>query len=125
MGSRGNGRFGFYRREGAGALDGSKNGELSCPLEINNIKLEDIAVSDYYFKYHDVLPSESQIELLDTIINKRLVVRSTSTQDIIGNLPISYNYLNLCIKKGYRYSGVVISSGLSPIPYTVVNLYAK
>ena len=58
------------------------------------------------------------------LVNKRLAVVLSSTQEVIGNLPVSYNYLNLCIKKRIKYLGEIKSSGLSPVPFIVVNLYA-
>ena len=98
MGSSGNGMFGTYRGGGAGSIvRGGNNGGDECPLAIENILLEDVAISEYF---------------------------QSSTQEVIGNLPVSYNYLNLCIKKGKRYSGEIKSSGLSPVPFIVVNLYA-
>ena len=107
MGSSGNGMFGTYRGGGAGSIvRGGNNGGDECPLAIENILLEDVAISEY-FQNH-----------------KRLAVVLSSTQEVIGNLPVSYNYLNLCIKKGKRYSGEIKSSGLSPVPFIVVNLYA-
>lgn len=125
MGSSGRGRFGTYRGGGAGSIvNGGNTGGDGCPLEIENIRLEDVAISEYFLN-HDNVPSDSEaVELLMHLVNKRLAVVLTSTQEVIGNLPVTYNYLNLCIKKGKRYSGVIKSSGVSPIPYIVVNLHA-
>ena len=111
MGSSGNGMFGTYRGGGAGSIvRGGNNGGDECPLAIENILLEDVAISEYFQNHKDV-PSTGPVVL-------------SSTQEVIGNLPVSYNYLNLCIKKGKRYSGEIKSSGLSPVPFIVVNLYA-
>lgn len=125
MGSSGSGIFGTYSGGGAGSsVNGGNTGEDGCPLEIENIPLEDVAISEYFLN-HDNVPSVGElIELSMHLVNKRLVVVLTSTQEVIGNLPVTYNYLNLCIKKGKRYSGAIKSSGLSPIPFIVVNLYA-
>ena len=125
MGSSGNGMFGTYRGGGAGSIaNGGNNGGEGCPLEIENIRLEDVAISEYFLNHNDVPSVGEPVELAMQLVNKRLAVVLTSTQEVIGNLPVSYNYLNLCIKKGKRYSGEIKSSGLSPIPFIVVNLYA-
>lgn len=125
MGSSGNGMFGTYRGGGAGSIaNGGTKGGDGCPLEIENILLEDVAISEYFLNHNDVPSASEQVELSMQLVNKRLAVVLTSTQEVIGNLPVSYNYLNLCIKKGKRYSGEIKSSGLSPIPFIVVNLYA-
>lgn len=125
MGSSGGGMFGTYRGGGAGSIvNGGNTGEDGCPLEIENIRLEDVATSEY-FMYHDDVPTVAEsVELSMHLVNKRLAVVLKSTQEVIGNLPVTYNYLNLCIKKGKRYKGTIKSSGLSPLPYIVVNLYA-
>lgn len=125
MGSSGNGMFGTYRGGGAGSIvRGGNNGGDECPLAIENILLEDVAISEY-FQNHKDMPSTGQaVELSMQLVNKRLAVVLSSTQEVIGNLPVSYNYLNLCIKKEKRYSGEIKSSGLSPVPFIVVNLYA-
>lgn len=125
MGSSGNGMFGTYRGGGAGSIiNGGNNGGEECPLEIENIRLEDVAISEYFLNHSDVPSVGEPVELAMQLVNKRLAVVLTSTQEVIGNLPVSYNYLNLCIKKGKRYLGEIKSSGLSPIPFIVVNLYA-
>ena len=118
MGSSGNGMFGTYRGGGAGSIvRGGNNGGDECPLE-------DVAISEYFQNHKDVPSTGQAVELSMQLVNKRLAVVLSSTQEVIGNLPVSYNYLNLCIKKGKRYSGEIKSSGLSPVPFIVVNLYA-
>ena len=126
MGSSGSGMFGTYLGNGAGSIGngGNTNGD-ACPLEIENIRLEDVAISEYFSNHNDVPPTGEPVELSMKLVNKRLAIVLTSTQEVIGNLPVTYNYLNLCIKKGISYSGAIRSSGLSPIPFIVVNLYAK
>ncbi|MDF2842036.1 MAG: hypothetical protein K0R00_462 [Herbinix sp.] len=127
MGSSGSGRFGNYSSEGAGSFLGGGNakGEISCPLELLLLKLEDIATSEYYLKYHNVPSISITIEVKSEMVNRRLVVIESESELVIGNIPVEYNYLNICIKKGMIYSGVICSSNIKPIPYVVVNLYAK
>lgn len=124
MGSTGRGMFGTYRGGGAGSITNGNAGEIECPLEIENIRLEDVAISEYFMNHGNVPFVGESIELSMKLVDKRLAIVLTSSREVIGNLAVKYNYLNLCIKKGKRYSGVVKASGLSPIPYIVVNLYA-
>ena len=125
MGSSGNGMFGTYRGGGAGSIvNGGNNGEDECPLVIENIRLEDVAISEYFQNHKDVPSTGQSVELAMQLVNKRLAVVLSSTQEVIGNLPVSYNYLNLCIKKRIKYLGEIKSSGLSPVSLIVVNLYA-
>lgn len=126
MGSSGSGMFGTYRNGGAGSLGvGSIEKESGCPARIEQIRLEDVAISEYYLKYENVPSVGMSVELAMQTVGKRLVVISKDTKEVIGNLPVRYNYLNLCIQKGKSYFGNVLSSGLKPIPYVVVNLYAR
>lgn len=124
MGSSGSGSFGTYRGEGAGSVaNGGQLGEIECPLNIENIKLEDVGISSYYLFNHNVPPVNSIVELSMKLVNKRLVVVLSTSQEVIGNLPVKYNYLNICMKRDYKYSGSIKASGLTPIPYIVVNLH--
>jgi len=125
MGSSGTGMFGTYREEGGGAFstNGENGGEM-CPRSIDFIRLEDVAESEYYQSYNNVPPIGQTVNLSPRIINKRLAVVLSDTNETIGNLPVTYNQLNLCMKKGMTYSGTVRGSGIKPIPYVVVDLYA-
>ena len=125
MGSTGSGRFGTYRDMGAGSISNGKIAEeIQCPLVIENIRLEDVATSKYFMTRCVVPPIEESVQLSMHLVNKRLAVILVSTEEVIGNLPVNYNYLNICMKKGIQYSGSVKSSGISPIPYIVIDLYA-
>lgn len=139
MGSAGSGKFGTYRvgngqttggtgSGGAGGATGGGigggTGEIECPSVIENIRLEDVATSDYYVN-HKSLPSPGDpVELHNTVYNGRLVVKATSTAEVLGNLPTQYNYLINCIKKGMQYTGTVVASGMTPVPFVVVTLHA-
>ena len=137
MGSGGTGKVGTYRTGNGKGASGSGTGvgggaggsgsgthEIECPAIIENIRLEDVATSDYYV-HHNLLPSSgNSVYLNNTIYNGRLVVKATSTDGILGNLPTQYNYLINCIKKGMQYRGAVIASGNSPVPFVVVTLHA-
>ena len=125
MGSTGSGRFGNYHIgevSGNNGIGGSSAGEITCPETIENIRLEDVATSEFFTKHGTLPVSHSNVELRNSLFCGRLVVETTDTHEIIGNLPTKYNYLITCIKRGSNYNGVVISSGISPIPFVVVTL---
>lgn len=137
MGSSGYGAFGNYRlgsnggengefnsTNGTGRLLGNGGNERACPPQIEFIKLEDVATSEYYIMHQSVPSPGDVVELADSIYNGRLVVILSSTREILGNLPTKFNYLIECIKNGVHYTGDVHSSGVIPVPYILVNLYA-
>ena len=131
MGSAGSGRFGTYRTaksqveiENGNDGVGGGIGEVECPSNIENIRLEDVATSQYYVTHKSLPPSGDPVELNNTIYRGRLVVVVVSTGEILGNLPTQYNYLIKCIKKSMQYSGSVVLSGLIPVPFVVVTLHA-
>lgn len=133
MGSSGFGRFGDYPgsgsfsglgRIGGQGNSGEYNSEADCPVTIDFIILEDVATSEYYTTRHE-LPMQGEIvELKNALHEGRLVVISSSTREIIGNLPTRYNYLYYCVESGMHYSGNVLSSGERPMPYVTVDLHA-
>lgn len=131
MGSSGTGRFGNYpggnggsiSANGQNGISGGGVGEIECPMVIEHIRLEDVAVSEYYVN-NNALPDQNDgVALSNRIFNGRLVVTSALSNEIIGNLPTRYNYLINCINRGVNYSGRVISSGISPVPFVVVTLH--
>ena len=88
------------------------------------IILEDVAISEYYNNHHAVPQKGESVYLDSHISNGRLVVRSTNTQEIIGNLPTKYNYLITCLQNGVNYNGAVVYSDVQKIPSVVVTLHA-
>ena len=138
MGSSGSGKFGTYRvgkgqtgGSGTGSAGGSAgggvaggSGEVECPSVIENIRLEDVATSDYYISNQSVPSTGVPVELNDTVYKGRLVMKTTSSGETCGNLPTQYNHLINCIKKSMHYEGTIIASGLTPVPFVVVTLHA-
>ena len=133
MGSSGYGRFGDYPGSSSfGSYGGTGNQgnsseynrELDCPVAIDLIILEDVATSEYYSTRHRLPSPGEDVELKDCLHEGRLVVISSSTGEIIGNLPTEYNYLFNCIESGMHYSGNVRSSGEFPMPFVTVSLHA-
>ena len=75
MGSSGNGMFGTYRGGGAGSIvRGGNNGGDECPLAIENILLEDVAISEYFQNHKDV-PSTGQAVELSINLNSIFSIR--------------------------------------------------
>jgi hypothetical protein len=133
MGSSGSGKFGTYRIGAgqstgglgpAGSSNDDKPREIECPSIIENIRLEDVAISDYYINNQQLPPAGDIVTLHNAINNGRLVVKSRSNGETLGNLPTQYNYLYNCMKKGIIYSGVVIAADVTPVPFVVVTLNA-
>lgn len=132
MGSSGYEKFGTYHfgdnpfgSNYPGGIGGAAGGggEISCPSVVELIRLEDVALSEYYQNNKAVPPVGSEVEL-DSIVNHgRLAVKLSSTEEVLGNMPTEYNYLLTCLQSGMYYSGTVVSSGEIPIPYVVVTLY--
>ena len=125
MGSSGYGRFGDYPGSSSfGSYGGTGNQgnsseynrELDCPVAIDLIILEDVATSEYYSTRHRLPSPGEDVELKDCLHEGRLVVISSSTGEIIGNLPTEYNYLLDCLTKGYLYEGEVSGSFETPVP---------
>lgn len=130
MGSSGSGRFGDYhvnstmRTGSSGTQGGSESAEeISCPEEIDAIKLEDVATSEYYKAHRGIPLVGDAVHLRQKLYNGRLVVELFATGEIIGNLPTRYNFIRRCFESGLDYEGDILSSGLSPIPFIVVNLH--
>lgn len=121
MGSSGYGEFDNYKADKKGKGDGEL---VECPDEIKNIKLEDVATSEYFISYNQLPVPGSTVHLRTVTYHGRLAIETLNTHEIIGNLPTKYNRLLFCIEKGKDYYGAVVSSGVSPVPYVVVTLNA-
>jgi len=128
MGSTGSGSFGNYRIGRNGGETSGKGGiggmeEIECPTLIENIRLEDVATSEFYVNNNSTLPAPgTKVQVRDKVYLGRLVVETEDTKQVLGNLPTQYNYLLTYITKGMYYSGNVISSGNTPVPFVVVTL---
>lgn len=115
MGSRGTGRFGDYK-------PGSGGNQNMCDKPIKGARLEDVATCDYYVKHHVSPPVGTDIQIKATLFNGRIAVETLATKEIIGLLPTSLNYLDICLRIGKVYHGTVTLSSLNPIPTVEVNL---
>jgi hypothetical protein len=142
MGSTGTGKFGNYpssRKQsnlnGQNSVssdstdisfdNNTEEESILCMKPLLKVNLEDVAQNDYFIKYHNVPPIDHSVNISSQLKNGRIVVVSKENLVIIGNLPTEYNYISACLSSGYKYEGTVVSSGTSPFPYVVVDLYAR
>lgn len=131
MGSSGHGKFGNYGVGGSGDGQQGANGGVggsgnrsSREPSLDYIRLEDVAISEYYLNNLDLPPAGESVNVRSSLYKRRLAVELSSTGEIIGNIPTEYNlFLLSSLKRGIRYSGQVVSSGMFPIPYIVVSLH--
>lgn len=133
MGSSGHGKFENYSERNNFGVNNSPstgmnvstnigNGEVEkCPTELPTIKLEDVQTSQYHLKRQELPQVGDEVYLSNELHNGRLVVVHTDSNLIIGNLPTSYNYMVKCLN--HNYTGSVVSAGMQPIPFVVVDLH--
>jgi len=114
MGSAGTGNFGDYKQ--TSAQSGTR-----CDASLD-VDLEDVATMPYFVATSAVPKAGTAVRVRAAPVNKRLVVEEVPTGQVIGTLPTIYNYLLICIGKGYQYEGTVSASGLRPIPSIDVHL---
>ncbi len=111
MGSTGTGKFGDYQPD---------TSATRCDESID-AALEDVMLSEYV-NLNGTLPSGGiDIRLRPNLLNDRLVAETLAGVSI-GNLPTRYNYLVLCIHKGYEYTGTITSVRSAPVPSLDVHL---
>lgn len=111
MGSTGTGNFGDYRPSGATRCDQPIDAEL-----------EDVAQSEYVTSMKAVPKVGALVRLRPTLSNGRIVAEDSQTAKVIGSLPTRYNYLLLCLTKGYGYEGSVSASATRPLHAVDVHL---
>jgi hypothetical protein len=129
MGSSGVGSFGDYKPKVVQTSSGTQmpvgGNDDPCNVPLENIRLEDVGQLDYY-NNHSTVPQVGQpVQIRVTLVNGRIAVDTADTSEVIGNLPTKYHTIINCLNSGRRYEGSVVSSGLIPIPYVVVSLYAR
>lgn len=113
MGSTGSGSFTDYpgstkekdKGQGSGGSGGGGEQPDRCAKAFA-VTLEDVEHNDF-FKAHGGVPNVGT-EL--RVAHKKRIVAVTTSGEVVGNLPISMNYLAACLKDGYTYTGVVRAS---------------
>lgn len=115
MGSRTSGRLRDYR-QGGEPQEGDR-----CENELTDVKLEEVATSQYYTEHDDVPPAGTPVSLQSELVGGRLAVRNNAGE-VIGLLPTRFNYLVACMARDYSYAGQVASSSKGALPRIAVNL---
>jgi hypothetical protein len=131
MGSSTSGKFRDYppsqeKKGGSGGSGGSQGGGGGgdrCNVELSNVRLEEVGGSPYFQAHNDVPAAGIVVALRATTVGPRLSIDTLDGQRV-GLLPTEYNYLVVCMKKGFAYSGEVSNSSLRPVPAVRINLRA-
>jgi hypothetical protein len=113
VGSSGHNTFGDYQP----AADGTTR----CDNSID-APLEDVARLGFYKEFKTLPLVGTPVRVSETLQGNRVIVEHANSGVAIGNLPTQFNYLPLCQKKGYRYSGEVTASRVAPVPLVEVHL---
>jgi hypothetical protein len=126
MGSTSSSKFNDYppsgeKKGGSGGSKGGGAGGDRCAQDLSNVQLEEVGRSAY-FQTHSSVPSPgTAITLRGTLIGPRLSI-DTQNGESIGFLSTAYNYLVVCMNKGFTYSGEVTTSSQKPVPSIRINL---
>lgn len=86
------------------------------------IRLEDVATSEYY-KHRNTVPFAGTPVYIGTeLFNKRMVVRETDSNSVLGNLPVKHQISFIRALDGVIFRGEVASSSTQPIPSISVKI---
>ena len=133
MGSSNSGKFPNYPpskdkkqrgSDGTGASGGSDRGtepDDQCTRALRNVLLEEVGRSAYSQAHDNLPPTGAAVHLRVQRVGPRLSI-DTAEGESIGFLPTEYNYLVVCLEKGFTYSGEVVTSSQKPTPFIRVNL---
>lgn len=113
MGSSGSGTLGNYQPPESEKCD-----------ESINTGLEEVAREEYFSNHGGLPPVGTNVRLRAGPIKGRLVVETSKKPESLGLIPTSFNYLVLCLKKGYTYEGEVTESRGKRSPVIIVSLVA-
>jgi hypothetical protein len=105
-----------------GSKPGSSGEIDTCDIPLPNVRLEEIAQSEYYSVTTGVPPVGTAVKVRRKLVGGRIAVETTSQQQSIGFLPTQHNYLLACLESGRKYKGKVTASAASPVPRVVIDL---
>ena len=118
-----------YKRNKRGGGEGVSGGgtgipvtEDICQRSIENVSLEDVGRCEYFRTRQTVPPQRHPIEVVPTVVNGRIAVRSIEYNFVIGYLPTRFNYLRKCHEQGFTYRGQVVASSNTPTQRVDVHL---
>ncbi|MEJ8818561.1 hypothetical protein [Lacibacter sp. H407] len=119
MGSTGSGNFSDYSSNKTPQKNqGSKSTEDDC-TKAYSLTLEDVERSEYFLA-NNSLPTEGTSVTIRH--NIRLQAVETETNQSIGYLPTSFNFLLKCLSSGIVYQGEVISSIERPVSVVKIDI---
>lgn len=104
--------------------DGPKKGSNKCEGPITNVALDEVARSAYFTINNSVPPVGTTVSVRGTLVQGRVAV-VLGKDEVVGYLPVEYNYLRRCIEQGFSYNGEVVLSASRPIPTVRVTLEAQ
>lgn len=111
MGSSGTGSFGDYQNP--------KGDRCDDTIETD---LQEVALAAYTTKHGTVPTVGIKVRLNATQQRGRYVVETSKTHESIGSLPTKFNYVLICLDKGYQYSGEVTAAHSGKAPAIEVSL---
>jgi hypothetical protein len=129
VGSKSTGRLGDYPGSGGtgggGGAKGKPDETDKCAAVIEDLPLEEVALSGYFKEHKAVPPEKTKVRVRDKLVDKRIAVETESGQEVIGYVPTAYNYLRQCMSNGWAYMGKVTSSSAGKLPKITVDLTGK
>jgi hypothetical protein len=106
---------------GGGGRGGGSGKSDKCDISVEDLQLEEIALSDYYTKNKEPPPEKTKVRVREKLVDGRVAVE-TDGGEVIGYVPTAYNYLRQCISQGWKYRGKVSSSSTGKLPKLKVDL---
>jgi len=113
MGTSGSGRLTDYPKspKPTGGSGGGRPGNPSDRCEqAFSVTLEDVEHYDFFKNHGGPPPVGTELQ----IAHKKRIVAQTTSGEIVGGLPTSFNYLAACLKSGFKYVGQVRRSAKAP-----------
>lgn len=129
MGSKKTGKWTDFPGSGGDGGGGGEKGKPTdvdkCAGPIEDLPLEEVALSPYYKAHKAVPPEKTKVRVREKLVDKRIAVETESGQVVIGYVPTAYNYLRQCMSNGWTYTGKVTGSSAGKLPKITVDLTGK
>lgn len=132
MGSSSSGKFHEYppskgkptKKDASSGRSGGSEHDDQCVRDLEDVLLEEVGRS-VYLQSHKTLPKVGvAVHIRNEKVGPRLSI-DTEAGESVGFLPVQYNYLVICMKKGFDYLGELTYSSQKPVPSLRVNLRAS
>jgi hypothetical protein len=102
---------------------GPRKGGNKCEEPITNVALEEVALCAYFIMHNAVPAVGTAVSVRAALVHGRIAVIN-GADEVVGYLPVEYNYLRRCIEQGFSYTGEVVLSASRPIPTVRITLTA-